>query len=421
MNGAHRAESKAMASDVLQRLADQHAMIEQLASDSRRCAPGTAFFAYPGEAADGRRYIADALARGASAVRLGVRGLHLGCALAGAERRRIRPQAAGRVDCACFLWSALGIALGLRRHRHQRQDVVHAMDRRRARCTRDAERRDRDAREWLSRCAAAVRRTRRRTCSNCMHCSREMKRAGARAVAMEASSHGLAQGRTNGSGVRLRVVHQSIARPSRLPRFDGCLRRSEGAAVRGTDSCGGGPESRRRGRRAACRARARAGTAHHRLQPDGVGPRTRNRRPTGGRAQHRVRGRSDACAASRRAGATRTSCCRSSDASTCERARRARLPARLRRRIRRGDRTPRRAAAGRRAHAGAGRRRRTARHRRLCAHAGCAGQGAARAASGGRCARWCAGCGIRCRRRSRPGQAPDDGRGRGDALPTAWS
>jgi UDP-N-acetylmuramoyl-L-alanyl-D-glutamate--2,6-diaminopimelate ligase len=57
-----------MASDVLQRLADQHAMIERLASDSRRCAPGSVFFAYPGERADGRSYIADALARGASGV-----------------------------------------------------------------------------------------------------------------------------------------------------------------------------------------------------------------------------------------------------------------------------------------------------------------------------------------------------------------
>ena len=43
-----------MAANVLQRLAEQHAMIEQLASDSRRCAPGTVFFAYPGEVADGR-------------------------------------------------------------------------------------------------------------------------------------------------------------------------------------------------------------------------------------------------------------------------------------------------------------------------------------------------------------------------------
>lgn len=43
-------------------------MIERLTSDSRRAAPGAAFFAWPGEAADGRRYIADAVARGVSAV-----------------------------------------------------------------------------------------------------------------------------------------------------------------------------------------------------------------------------------------------------------------------------------------------------------------------------------------------------------------
>jgi UDP-N-acetylmuramoyl-L-alanyl-D-glutamate--2,6-diaminopimelate ligase len=43
-------------------------VIERLTSDSRRAAPGTAFFAWPGEAADGRRYIGDAIARGAAAV-----------------------------------------------------------------------------------------------------------------------------------------------------------------------------------------------------------------------------------------------------------------------------------------------------------------------------------------------------------------
>ncbi len=43
-------------------------MIERLTADSRRCAPGAAFFAYPGEAADGRNYIADAIGRGAAAV-----------------------------------------------------------------------------------------------------------------------------------------------------------------------------------------------------------------------------------------------------------------------------------------------------------------------------------------------------------------
>ncbi len=43
-------------------------MIEQIVSDSRRVAPGVAFFAYPGEKADGRRHISSALERGAAAV-----------------------------------------------------------------------------------------------------------------------------------------------------------------------------------------------------------------------------------------------------------------------------------------------------------------------------------------------------------------
>jgi UDP-N-acetylmuramoyl-L-alanyl-D-glutamate--2,6-diaminopimelate ligase len=54
--------------DVFGTLAQQGAMIERLVSDSRRVAPGVAFFAYPGEATDGRRHIPDALARGAAAV-----------------------------------------------------------------------------------------------------------------------------------------------------------------------------------------------------------------------------------------------------------------------------------------------------------------------------------------------------------------
>src|SRR5437016_3202193 len=50
------------------RLAAEGAMIAALSSDSRRCAPGTAFFAYPGERGDGRAHIEEALARGAAAV-----------------------------------------------------------------------------------------------------------------------------------------------------------------------------------------------------------------------------------------------------------------------------------------------------------------------------------------------------------------
>jgi UDP-N-acetylmuramyl-tripeptide synthetase len=52
----------------LQNLAAQGAVIERLTSDSRRCAPGAAFFAYPGEKSDGRAHIADAARRGASGV-----------------------------------------------------------------------------------------------------------------------------------------------------------------------------------------------------------------------------------------------------------------------------------------------------------------------------------------------------------------
>jgi UDP-N-acetylmuramoyl-L-alanyl-D-glutamate--2,6-diaminopimelate ligase len=52
----------------MRQLAAQGAMIDALSSDSRRCAPGVAFLAYPGEKADGRDHIADAIGRGASAV-----------------------------------------------------------------------------------------------------------------------------------------------------------------------------------------------------------------------------------------------------------------------------------------------------------------------------------------------------------------
>ncbi len=54
--------------ELFARLAAQGAMIRRLSSDSRRCAPGVAFFAYPGETADGRAHIPDAISRGASAV-----------------------------------------------------------------------------------------------------------------------------------------------------------------------------------------------------------------------------------------------------------------------------------------------------------------------------------------------------------------
>ncbi len=69
--GGHAAGAKdgpAARADVFARLEAQGARLERLCADSRGCAPGTAFVAYPGERADGRAYIADAIARGAAAV-----------------------------------------------------------------------------------------------------------------------------------------------------------------------------------------------------------------------------------------------------------------------------------------------------------------------------------------------------------------
>lgn len=54
--------------DPLQELARKGVTVERLSSDSRRCAPGVAFLAYPGEKTDGRAHIGDAIARGTSAV-----------------------------------------------------------------------------------------------------------------------------------------------------------------------------------------------------------------------------------------------------------------------------------------------------------------------------------------------------------------
>ena len=62
--------------DVFRQLAAQGAVIERLSCDSRRCAPGVAFLAYPGERADGRAHIGEALGRGAAAVLWEKRGFH---------------------------------------------------------------------------------------------------------------------------------------------------------------------------------------------------------------------------------------------------------------------------------------------------------------------------------------------------------
>ena len=172
-------------------------MIERLAADSRRCAPGVAFFAYPGEAADGRRHIGQAIECGAAAVvweadefawrdewrvpNAGVSGLKR---QAGAFAHEFygRPSESlwmcgvtgtnGKTSCTQWL-AALLSAGGAK------TAVIGTLG------------------SGFPGALAAERNTTPDALE--LHCRlAEFKRGGAQCVAMEASSHGLAQGRVSG-------------------------------------------------------------------------------------------------------------------------------------------------------------------------------------------------------------------------------
>ncbi|MFZ1907883.1 MAG: UDP-N-acetylmuramoyl-L-alanyl-D-glutamate--2,6-diaminopimelate ligase, partial [Burkholderiales bacterium] len=183
--------------DVLGRLAEQGTMIERLASDSRNCAPGVAFFAYPGEASDGRRYIPDAIRRGAAAVvweaqdfawdsawrvpNVGVSGLkrqagELAHEFYGrpSESMWICGVTGTNGKTSCTQWIAALLAM-----QGVRAGVIGTLGSGFPQALSAAGNTTPDALE-LHRLLAA------------------MKRGGASAAAMEVSSHGLAQGRVNG-------------------------------------------------------------------------------------------------------------------------------------------------------------------------------------------------------------------------------
>ena len=186
-----------MASDLYRWLAAQGAMIERLCADSRRCAPGVAFFAYPGESADGRRYIEQAIGRGAAAVvweaegfawndawqvpNTGVNGLKT---LAGPLAHEFygRPSESlwtcgvtgtnGKTSCSQWIAALLG-ACGVK------TGVIGTLGSGFPGALSVEHNTTPDALELHRRLA-------------------ELRREGAQGVAMEASSHGLAQGRLNG-------------------------------------------------------------------------------------------------------------------------------------------------------------------------------------------------------------------------------
>lgn len=183
--------------ELFRHLAAQGAMIERLSSDSRRCAPGVAFLAYPGTTADGRVHIDDAIRRGAAAVlweegdfswradwklpNLPVRGLK---ELSGRLAHEFygRPSQAlwlcgvtgtnGKTSCS--QWIAASLAA-----RGAKSAVIGTL-----------------GSGFPGALATAV-----NTTPDALELHRmlsDFRAAGARAVAMEVSSHGLDQGRVNG-------------------------------------------------------------------------------------------------------------------------------------------------------------------------------------------------------------------------------
>ena len=172
-------------------------MIEHLTSDSRRAAPGAAFFAWPGAAADGRRHIAQAIERGCAAVlwesegyawdgrwktpNAGVKDLKARAGLLAHEFYG-RPSESmwvcgvtgtnGKTSCSQWLAALLS-------RRNEKAAVIGTLGAGFPSNLISMENTTPDALE-LHRLLA------------------EFKAAGASAVAMEVSSHGLDQGRVNG-------------------------------------------------------------------------------------------------------------------------------------------------------------------------------------------------------------------------------
>lgn len=184
--------------DVAALLARLGARPRRITADSRRVESGVAFAAYPGMAADGRHYIADALARGAAAVlweargwrwdpalnapNLGIDGLQqrvgaIADFIYGSPSRELRligvTGTNGKSSCAH--WIAQGLdAFGTR------AAVIGTLGNGLVGATAPAAHTTPDA-AMLHELLA------------------QFRGAGARAVAMEVSSHGLDQGRVNGA------------------------------------------------------------------------------------------------------------------------------------------------------------------------------------------------------------------------------
>ncbi len=388
--------------------------MEDITADSRKAGPACAFAAWPGQRTDGRRYLADAAGRGAAALiwEDGDGFVPAACNVPGLGVTRLRELAGhlaheihGRPSES--LWLA-GVT-GTNGKTTITQMLARALDELGERCgivgTLGC---------GFPGCARG-RHQHHAGCARPAPLVRALSSLPARAARRwRCRRSALDQGRVNGAAVRCRGVHQPQPGPSRLPRHHGRLRRGQGATVRPSRTAHQRHQYRRPLRAGAGaparRRRARGDRVHAaQRQPRRGARRARAaRRPAAGRTrrlafQSRLRAGHQADVANVPHGRA---------VQRVEPDRRRRGLARPWRRLQQpgaGAVAP-GAAAG--AHAARRGCVRAARRGRLRALAGRAGQGARGAAGDGAHAWRSPGLRVRLRWRSRPGQAPDDGRDR---------
>ena len=203
----------------------------------------------------GSKFAQQAIAHGARAVLYepadDVAGPRSGLQLGDLLRARAGAEPARRHDRRSLLRLAVAGAHGRRHHRHERQDDLRVSARAGAGLLRPA----RGVRRHASATACPTRsrrpRTPRRMPSACIASSMSCATQGARV-----RLHGSVLARARSGPREWRAlphgrVHQPHARPSRLPRHDGAVRRRQGAAVRLARARRAHHQCRRRVRRRA--------------------------------------------------------------------------------------------------------------------------------------------------------------------------
>ena len=199
-------------------------------SDSRLVARGDTFVAYPGETSDGRKYIGDAVARGAASVLWEREGFRWSSewSVKNAPVDDLKRKA-GEIASE-RLWASERAAVDGRRDRHERQDLLQPLDRAGAHAGRPAC----GVIGTLGSGWPGKLEPLGNTTPDAVWLQgrlRDYTRQRTRAVSMEVSSHGLVQGRVSGVDFDVARAHEPHARSPRLSRHDARVSQREGAAL----------------------------------------------------------------------------------------------------------------------------------------------------------------------------------------------